>query len=202
MNKLYIILVLLILQGCTMHNSNMTPVQKHKHKIYDDESVQQDYVSILKTILSDDSAAIKLKREGEQTAFIHQKFKRDSISSMHDRNYVFYNVDPQKLMKMLGNQPKDSLDMLDQMSDRKEVIPIPTAIEAAYTVDDANKYRMNRNQSIYYLHLPIMAYNRKRAYVPVDYICGSLCGNGNAFLLEKVNGQWVIIRRFFNLWIA
>ncbi|WP_289010902.1 hypothetical protein [Sphingobacterium multivorum] len=164
--------------------------------------MQQDYVSILETILSDDSAGIKLQREGERRAFIHNKFMRDSISSLHDRNYVFYNVDPQKLMKILDNQLKDSLDMLNQMNERKAIIPIPAAIKAAYTVDDADKYRMDRNQSIYYFHLPIIGYNRKKAYVPVDYICGPLCGNGDAFLLEKVNGKWVIIQRFFNLWIS
>lgn len=202
MNKLYIIFFLLVLQGCTMRKSTMVPIQKDKPKIYEDKSLQEDYVSILKTILSDDSADIRLQRDGNQTAFIHNKFQRDSISSLQDKNYVFYNVDPQKLMKMLGNQLKDSLDMLSQMNERKAIIPIPAAIKAAYAVDDADKYRMNRNKSIYYFHLPIMGYNRKRAYVPVDYICGSLCGNGNAFLLEKVNGKWVIIRRFFNLWIS
>ncbi|WP_104381241.1 hypothetical protein [Sphingobacterium sp. HMA12] len=202
MNKLYIIFFLLVLQGCTMHKGKMTPIQQDKPKIYEDKSLQEDYVSILKTILSDDSAGIRLQRDGEQRAFIHNKFMRDSISSLQDKNYVFYNVDPQRLMKMLGNQLKDSLDMLDQMNERKTIIPIPAAIEAAYAVDDADKYRMNRNKSIYYFHLPIMGYNRKSAYIPVDYICGSLCGNGNAFLLEKVNGKWVIIRRFFNLWIS
>jgi len=185
-----------------MHKGKMTPIQQDKPKIYEDKSLQEDYVSILKTILSDDSAGIRLQRDGEQRAFIHNKFMRDSISSLQDKNYVFYNVDPQRLMKMLGNQLKDSLDMLDQMNERKTIIPIPAAIEAAYAVDDADKYRMNRNKSIYYFHLPIMGYNRNSAYIPVDYICGSLCGNGNAFLLEKVNGKWVIIRRFFNLWIS
>ncbi|WP_286777500.1 hypothetical protein, partial [Sphingobacterium sp. UBA2074] len=85
--------------------------------------MQQDYVSILETILSDDSAGIKLQREGERRAFIHNKFMRDSISSLHDRNYVFYNVDPQKLMKILDNQLTDSLDMLNQMNERKAIIP-------------------------------------------------------------------------------
>ncbi len=157
----------------------MTPVQNNKSKIYNDCSVQKDYISILETILSDDSAGIKLQREGERKAFIHNKFIRDSISSLRDRNYVFYNVDPQKLMKILDNQLKDSLDMLNQMNERKAIIPIPAAIKAAYNVDDADKYRMNRNQSIYYFHLPIMGYNRKKAYVPVDYVCGPLCGNGD-----------------------
>ena len=202
MNNLYIIFFFLVLQGCTMRKSTMTPVQNNKSKIYNDSSMQQDYVSILETILSDDSAGIKLQREGERRAFIHNKFMRDSISSLHDRNYVFYNVDPQKLMKILDNQLTDSLDMLNQMNERKAIIPIPAAIKAAYNVDDADKYRMNRNQSIYYLHLPIMGYNRKKAYVPVDYVCGPLCGNGDAFLLEKVNGKWVIVQRFFNLWIS
>jgi len=87
-----------------MRKSTMTPVQNNKSKIYNDSSMQQDYVSILETILSDDSAGIKLQREGERRAFIHNKFMRDSISSLHDRNYVFYNVDPQKLMKILDNQ--------------------------------------------------------------------------------------------------
>jgi hypothetical protein len=185
-----------------MRKSTMKPIQKDIPKIYENKSLREDYVSILKTILSDDSADIRLQREGNETVFIHNKFQRDSISSLQDKNYVFYNVDPQKLMKMLGNQLKDSLDMLNQMNERKAIIPIPAAIKAAYAVDDADKYRMNRNKSIYYFHLPIMGYNRKRAYVPVDYVCGSLCGNGNAFLLEKVNGKWVIIRRFFNLWIS
>jgi len=202
MNKLYIIFFLLVFQGCTMRKSTMKPIQKDIPKIYENKSLREDYVSILKTILSDDSADIRLQREGNETVFIHNKFQRDSISSLQDKNYVFYNVDPQKLMKMLGNQLKDSLDMLNQMNERKAIIPIPAAIKAAYAVDDADKYRMNRNKSIYYFHLPIMGYNRKRAYVPVDYVCGSLCGNGNAFLLEKVNGKWVIIRRFFNLWIS
>jgi len=162
-----------------MRKSTMTPVQNNKSKIYNDCSVQKDYISILETILSDDSAGIKLQREGERKAFIHNKFIRDSISSLRDRNYVFYNVDPQKLMKILDNQLKDSLDMLNQMNERKAIIPIPAAIKAAYNVDDADKYRMNRNQSIYYFHLPIMGYNRKKAYVPVDYVCGPLCGNGD-----------------------
>ncbi len=202
MNKLSIIFFLFVIQGCTMRKSTMTPLQKDNHKIYNDKSIQQDYISILKTILSDDSADIKLQREGKRTAFIHNKFMRDSISSLQDKHYVFYNIDPQKLMKMLGNQPNDSLDMLEQMSSRKAIIPIPDVIKAAYAVDDADKYRMNRNQSIYYFHLPIIGYNRKRAYVPVDYVCGPLCGNGNAYLLEKVDGKWIIIRRFFNLWIS
>jgi len=202
MNYLYIIFFFLVFQGCTMRKSTMTPVQNNKSKIYNDSSVQKDYVSILETILSDDSASIKRQREEERRTYIHNKFKIDSLPSLHERNYVFSKADPQKLMKMLDNQLKDSLRMLNQMNERKAIIPIPAAIKAAYNVDDADKYRMNRNQSIYYFHLPIMGYNRKKAYVPVDYVCGPLCGNGDAFLLEKVNGKWVIVQRFFNLWIS
>ncbi len=63
MNYLYIIFFFLVFQGCTMRKSTMTPVQNNKSKIYNDSSVQKDYVSILETILSDDSAGIKLQRE-------------------------------------------------------------------------------------------------------------------------------------------
>ncbi|MDF2478011.1 MAG: hypothetical protein K0S24_3494 [Sphingobacterium sp.] len=87
MNKLYIIFFLLILPGCTMRKSAMTPIQKDKSKIYEDKSVQEDYVSILKTILSDDSADIRLQRAGNETVFIHNKFQRDSISSLQDKNF-------------------------------------------------------------------------------------------------------------------
>lgn len=49
MNNLYIIFFFLVLQGCTMRKSTMTPVQNNKSKIYNDSSMQQDYVSILET---------------------------------------------------------------------------------------------------------------------------------------------------------
>ncbi|ULT25822.1 hypothetical protein KUH03_02195 [Sphingobacterium sp. E70] len=168
-----------------MPKSTMTPIQKDKPKIYENKSLQGDYVSILKTILSDDSADIRLQREGNETVFIHNKFQRDSISSLQDKNYVFYNVDPQKLMKMLGNQLKDSLDMLIQMNERKAIIPIPAAIKAAYAVDDADKYRMNRNKSIYYFHLPIMGYNRKELTYRLTMFAALYVETGMHFCLKK-----------------
>lgn len=180
----------------------MTTVQKDKHNIYNDKSIQQDYASILETILADDSAEIRLHREEKQNAFIHSKFLRDSISTLQDRNFSFGAIDPRELMKMLGNKLKDSLDMLNQMGNTKAVLPIPATIEALYPVDDANKYMLDPEKKIYYFHLPVLAHQRKRAYVLVDYICGDLCGKGDAFLLEKVDGKWVIIQRFFTIWIS
>ena len=40
-----------------------------------------------------------------------------------------------------------------------------------------------------------------KAFVYVSEICGSLCGNGYSFILEKVNGSWEVKEKN-DLWVA
>lgn len=42
---------------------------------------------------------------------------------------------------------------------------------------------------------------RNKAFVYASEVCGSLCGNGYAFRLEKINGSWQVKEKK-DLWIA
>ena len=57
--------------------------------------------------------------------------------------------------------------------------------------------------SQFYLRLSGVGFNRSRdqALVYGDYHCGNLCGEGSVFLLEKMDGYWVI-RGEVGLWIS
>ena len=54
-----------------------------------------------------------------------------------------------------------------------------------------------------YLQFSAVGYNtpRTEALVFLGHYCGSLCGTGHLFLLEKENGQWVVKNRLMQ-WIS
>ena len=55
------------------------------------------------------------------------------------------------------------------------------------------KYEKNkRKKPIAYISVPLISTDGKKAIVYGSYICGSLCGSGGVFHLEKINGKWKI----------
>ena len=56
---------------------------------------------------------------------------------------------------------------------------------------------------VLYLRVSAVAYNHRmdQALVYATYHCGMLCAEGDMFLLEKIDGYWVI-RDAIMLWIS
>jgi hypothetical protein len=48
-------------------------------------------------------------------------------------------------------------------------------------------------QSYYYMSAPLFSKDHNKAYIELEYHCGSLCGHGVEYYLSKINGQWQIV---------
>ena len=63
------------------------------------------------------------------------------------------------------------------------------------------KLKNNKSKPITYISFPLISNDNKKAVVYSSYICGTLCGNGGVFFLEKTNGKWEIIK-YKERWIS
>ncbi|RTY85831.1 hypothetical protein [Flavobacterium sp. GT3R68] len=66
---------------------------------------------------------------------------------------------------------------------------------------EKTKRKIGKHYSFYEISLPLFSVDNNKAYVELGYYCGSLCGQGKAFFLEKINGKWKIIESF-GTWIS
>ena len=55
-----------------------------------------------------------------------------------------------------------------------------------------NFIHMEYGPGYYSVSRPIFNVASDKAYIKVGYTCGPLCGYGTSYILEKMNGKWVI----------
>lgn len=115
------------------------------------------------------------------TELINSKIKGESFFSSKDSLYLLeQNSNPEKL-----KIEKDLVNKLNSTTIEKAII---------------------RNKKVhpfkfYEMTIPVLSLDRQKAYVQLGYHCGSLCGNGKAMYLKKVNGKWKIIEKW-KTWIS
>ena len=99
---------------------------------------------------------------------------------------------------------KDSLFILSQNSDTKK-IKIGNTILQKLNSTTFEKELMKKEKGIpykfYEMSIPLFSKDKQKAYVQLDYRCGSLCGHGKAYYLKKVNNNWIIVEKWRN-WIS
>jgi len=115
------------------------------------------------------------------TELINNKIKEESFFSSKDSLYLLkQNSNPEKL-----KIEKYLINKLNSITIEKAII---------------------RNKKVhpfkfYEMTIPVLSLDRQKAYVQLGYHCGSLCGNGKAIYLKKVNGKWKIIEKW-ETWIS
>lgn len=99
---------------------------------------------------------------------------------------------------------KDSLYLLKQNSN-PERLKIEENLINTLNVTTIKKAQTQRKIverfRFYDMTIPVMSLDRQKAYVQLGYHCGSLCGNGKAIYLKKINGKWKIIQKW-ETWIS
>lgn len=99
---------------------------------------------------------------------------------------------------------KDSLYLLEQNSN-PEKLKIEKDLINKLNTTTIEKLKTQRKKGLrfrfYEMTIPVLSFDRQKAYVQLGYHCGSLCGNGKAIYLKKINGKWKIITKW-KTWIS
>ncbi|MNR29931.1 hypothetical protein D3C85_1473490 [compost metagenome] len=70
------------------------------------------------------------------------------------------------------------------------------------TIEELKTQRTKGQRIRFYeMTIPVLSFDRQKAYVQLGYHCGSLCGSGKAIYLRKINGKWMIITKW-ETWIS
>lgn len=99
---------------------------------------------------------------------------------------------------------KDSLYLLEQNSNPEKLKIEKTLINRLNTITvEELKTQRKKHQRIrfYEMTIPVLSFDKQKAYVQLGYHCGSLCGTGKAIYLKKVKGKWKIITKW-ETWIS
>jgi hypothetical protein len=90
----------------------------------------------------------------------------------------------------------DSLYFLFQ-SDSTKPVNLDIAIFKKYkllSINEINRLFKTENKFTYYeFSIPYFSVDKTKAHVEFSYVCGSLCGRGGIYLLQKINGKWIIV---------
>ena len=99
---------------------------------------------------------------------------------------------------------KDSLAIIAQNSKPEKLKIAPINIDNFNTTtiqeEMANREKGQQN-SFYEMSIPIFSLSKQKAYLQLDYYCGSLCGYGMAIYLKKVNGIWKVVEKH-RTWVS
>jgi hypothetical protein len=99
---------------------------------------------------------------------------------------------------------KDSLAIIAQNSNPKKLKVAEIIIDNFNTTtiqeEMANREK-GQQYSFYEMSIPVFSLNKQKAYLELDYSCGSLCGYGMAIYLKKVNGIWKVIEKH-RTWVS
>lgn len=115
------------------------------------------------------------------TELINSKIKEESFFSSKDSLYLLkQNSNPEKLK--IG---KDLINKLNSITSEKAKIRNKKVLPFRF----------------YEMTIPVLSLDKQKAYVQLGHHCGSLCGEGQAIYLKKVNGKWKIIAKW-ETWIS
>jgi hypothetical protein len=115
------------------------------------------------------------------TELINSKIKGESFFSSKDSLYLLeQNSNPEKL-----KIKKDLINRLNTIT-----------IEKLET-----QHKKGQRIRFYEMTIPVLSFDRQKAYVQLGYHCGRLCGTGKAIYLKKINGKWKIITKW-ETWIS
>lgn len=106
-------------------------------------------------------------------------------------NEVFFSTkDSSNLIAQNSNPSKFEID--------KSVLK---NINFTTTDKEVKKQKKEDFYRFYAMTIPIFSLDNKKAYVELDYHCGTLCGYGNAIYLKKIRGKWIIVEKV-KTWIS
>lgn len=115
------------------------------------------------------------------TELVNSKKREESFFSSKDSLYILQqNSNPERLI------------IEENLINKLNVTTFKKAQIQSKTVQQFRFYDMT---------IPVLSLDRQKAYVQLGYHCGSLCGNGKAIYLKKINGKWIIIQKW-ETWIS
>ena len=213
MKKSIIILTLsLFILSCNKKNESF---QKNVQLIEKPLSLKEikDINSIVETIIIQDS--LKVLKSYDYTDFLCHDLRRLLIDIpekqanglvlppapgriyltelLHDRikNEIFFTT-------------KDSSNLIAQNSKPSKFIidkSILKNINSTSFEKENAKRKKGVNYRFYDMTIPIFSLDNQKAYVELGYHCGTLCGQGKAIYLKKLNGKWIIVKKY-GTWIS
>ena len=110
------------------------------------------------------------------TSLLNHSIQEEVFFSSKDSLYLLkQNLNPERL--------KIETELINQLN--------TTTVEK-----ELIKRKYHRKYRLYEMTIPVFSIDRQKAYVQLDYFCGSLCGGGKAIYLKKINGKWTIIQKW------
>ena len=148
---------------------------------------------------------IKLKKNDDINKIVEIVITEDSSN---DLKYSRLCIDLKKIKvsdllneKINGEiffSSKDSLAIIAQNANPKK-FKISEIIIDNFNTTTIQEEMANREKGkgncFYQMSIPIFSLNKQKAYLQLDYSCGSLCGYGMEIYLKKVNGIWKVIEK-------
>ncbi|MET3538392.1 hypothetical protein [Chryseobacterium limigenitum] len=107
-----------------------------------------------------------------------------------------------KLKKIIT---KDDYEYFLLQSQNADPTEISDALKKKYNFDLLENILRDREKEkryeYYQFTKPYFSKDHQKAYIEVEYYSAGMYGDGMAYILEKINGEWVIVRGL-NLWIT
>jgi len=216
MNKSIITLIFfLFILSCNTKNENEKNSEKHIGLIEKQLSSQivKDINSIVEAIIVQDS--LKILKSASYSNFLCTELRKlpidipekqangltpppapgriylsEILNDKVNSEIFFTTKDSSNLIAQNSNPAKFKIDKsilknINSTSFEKEII----------------KQKKGEMYRFYEMTIPIFSHDNQKAYVELNYSCGTLCGHGKAIYLKKINGKWTIIKKV-GTWIS
>lgn len=119
--------------------------------------------------------------------------------------FVSMGVDGMPNFKLKKIITKDDYEYFLLQSQNADPTEISDALKKKYNFDLLENILRDREKEkryeYYQFTKPYFSKDHQKAYIEVEYYSAGIYGDGMAYILEKINGEWVIVRGL-NLWIT
>lgn len=199
----YLVIILFTFLNCQTKNDKKdytSDETKNINKIIS-AIVVQDTLDILKRTKNAKMFCEELKRMVVEIPF---KQKDGSILPPVSDNIYINTILNDKIKGEVFFSTKDSAYLMYQ-----NLYPKKFKLDKLYTSEwnltsfekEMIKRKEGKEYDYYEMTIPIFSKDQTKAYIEIDYHCGSLCGYGRGMYLQKVNEKWIIVETF-RTWIS
>ncbi|KPH13168.1 hypothetical protein [Chryseobacterium sp. ERMR1:04] len=129
----------------------------------------------------------------------------DATPKQFERLFVSLGADGMPNFKLKKIITKDDYEYFLLQSQNTDPTEISDALKKKYNFDLLENILRDREKEkryeYYQFTKPYFSKDHQKAYIEVEYYSAGIYGDGMAYILEKINGEWVIVRGL-NLWIT
>lgn len=210
--SIFILTLSIFILSCNKKNENL---QKKVELIEKPLSLKEikDINSIVETVIIHDS--LKVLKSNDYTNFLCHDLRRLPIDIPEKQaNGLVLPPAPGRiyltelLNEKINNEifftEKDKSNLIAQNSKPSKFIidkSILKNINSTSFEKENAKRKKGENYRFYEMTIPIFSLDNQKAYIELGYHCGTLCGHGKAIYLKKLNGKWIIVKKF-GTWIS